>query len=49
MPKIVLNADLTVDKIFNKTQILKDHPDIGRIVTEINNPKLENYHIPQSL
>jgi addiction module RelE/StbE family toxin len=43
-------ADLTVDQIFNRTQILKEHPEIGRIVPEINDSKIReliegNYRI----
>lgn len=43
-------ADLTVDKIFNKTQILKEYPEIGRVVPEIRDPNIReliegNYRI----
>ncbi|MCC5930143.1 MAG: type II toxin-antitoxin system RelE/ParE family toxin [Cyclobacteriaceae bacterium] len=33
-------ADLTVDRIFAKTEKLKDYPEIGRNVPEINNTKI---------
>jgi toxin ParE1/3/4 len=43
-------ADLTVDKIFDKTQILKEFPQIGRIVPEIGKDNIReliegNYRI----
>lgn len=43
-------ADITVDRIVEKTQILKKLTKIGRIVPEINDPKIReliegNYRI----
>jgi toxin ParE1/3/4 len=43
-------ADSIVDRIFSKTQILKEYIEIGRIVPEINNPLIReifegNYRI----
>ncbi|WMJ72192.1 type II toxin-antitoxin system RelE/ParE family toxin [Cytophagaceae bacterium ABcell3] len=33
-------ADLTIEKIFDKTQILKEYPEMGRVVPEINDNKI---------
>ncbi|MFN6944275.1 MAG: type II toxin-antitoxin system RelE/ParE family toxin [Cytophagaceae bacterium] len=33
-------ADLTIEKIFDKTQILKEYPEIGRVVPEINDTRI---------
>ena len=43
-------ADITINKIYNKTQILKNHPRSGKIVPEFNEQDLReiisgNYRI----
>ena len=43
-------ADMVVDNIMDKTQLLKEYPEIGRIVPEINQPHIReliegNYRI----
>lgn len=43
-------ADSTVDRIFERTEVLKSHPNTGRIVPEINRKEIReliegNYRI----
>jgi addiction module RelE/StbE family toxin len=33
-------AKMVVDKLFTSTNVLKQHPRIGRMVPEFNNPKI---------